>query len=131
MIADTIPQSVYGPYWYIHDSTAACYSAAELVIEDYGVQVYYSQPEGPALEHLEYYVKPNPQYEIEFQRRVETGLAESYEFEVINPRAMDGFSGLGTPISWPLKQEDIPVTDREITDSQYYFAWVSKLELPY
>lgn len=131
IISDSIPQSVYGTHWYIHNSTAACYSAVKEVIEQYGVQLYYSQPDGSELEHLEYYVKPNPQYEVEFQNQVKAGHVEAYELEVINPRAMDSFTGLGNIISWPFEAEDIPIANDSIVDSQYYFSWVSNLDLPY
>ena len=105
VITDTIPQSVYGNWWYI-DSTAANRSAAEIAFEGSGFEVFYSQP--GSLEHI-------------------TGNFD----EKINPRADCGFATLGTGISWPFQQEDIPLGNySDLSDSRYYFAWRSNILEP-
>ncbi|RLI34101.1 hypothetical protein DRO66_09425, partial [Candidatus Bathyarchaeota archaeon] len=108
VITDTIPQSVYGNWWYI-DSTAANSSAAEIAFEGSGFEVFYSQPKTKdELEHI-------------------TGHFD----KKINPRADCGFSTLGTGISWPFQQEDIPLGNySDLSDSRYYFAWRSNILEP-
>jgi len=117
IITDTLPQSVYGNFWYL-SSTAANRKAVELALEDKGFEVFYSQPpENVVMAH--------------------TGM-EDYTRADTNPRAgcsptddgWDcGFATLGTRISWPFDQADIHIeTGRPIVDSRYYFAWHSGLQ---
>jgi hypothetical protein len=107
VITDTIPQSVYGNWWYI-DSTAANNSAAEIAFEGSGFEVFYSQPKTKdELEHI------NGNFD-----------------ENINPRADCGFATLGARISWPFQQEDIHFGNSELSDSRYYFAWRSNILEP-
>jgi hypothetical protein len=111
VISDSLPQTVYGSYWYLTGSTAANMSAVEIVLENSDVELFYCQPDD--LEHVEYYGR-----------------------EDFNPRALNtGFDaletlGLAQRIPWPFQQEDIAITSGEIVGSLYYFAWMSGLEEP-
>jgi hypothetical protein len=118
IITDTLPQSVYGNFWYL-SSTAANRKAAEIALEGKGFEVFYSQPRDPAvvMEHpdMEYYTRPdtNPR----------AGCSQTDD-------GWDcGFATLGNPIAWPFDQKDIHIDPgRPIVDSRYYFAWHSSLQ---
>jgi len=116
LITDTLPQSAYGSYWYL-ESTSSNRTGVELALQATGTEFYYSQPASrdAVMAHtdMEYYTR-----------------------EDTNPRAgcqplaggqWDcGFATLGSRISWPFQQSDIPLTSSQpLADSRYYFAWVS------
>lgn len=111
VITDSGPQTLYGNRWRWSDATAATMSAVEVLLENSDFELLYSQPDD--LKHLPWYAR-----------------------EDFNPRALNtGFDalegvGLAQRIPWPFQQEDIAITGGQIADSQYYFAWMSGLELP-
>jgi hypothetical protein len=105
VITDSPAKSVYGTFWYAPDCSAATLSAVEQLLKEKGIEVLYSQPD--ELRHLEGYYDPN-----------------------INPKAMAGFETLGKRISWPFQQEDIEIKSGQIVESQYFFAWMSRLKIP-
>jgi len=105
VITDSPAKSVYGTFWYTIDCSAATLSAVEQLLKEKGIEVLYCQPD--ELHHLEGYYDPN-----------------------INPKAMAGFETLGKRISWPFQQEDIEIKSGQIVESQYFFAWMSGLEIP-
>ncbi len=111
VISDSVPQTVYGTHWYLDSSTAASLSAVKAVLENSNLELFYCQPDH--LEHLEHYGRPD-----------------------FNPRALStGFDalerlGLARRIPWPFQQEDLAITGGELVVSEYYFAWVTRLEMP-
>lgn len=105
VITDSPAKSVYGTFWYAPDCSAATLSAVEQLLKEKGIEVLYSQPD--ELHHLEGYYDPN-----------------------INPKAMAGFETLGKRISWPFQQKDIEIKSGQIVESQYFFAWMSRLKIP-
>lgn len=112
VITDTIAQNIYGTYWDNTDATATCLSAVEQLFKDKDIEILYSQPDEKKLRHL---------------------IGETYFGYVsmdINPKAMAGFDTLGKRISWPFLQEDIKISGGSVTQSQYFFAWLSRLDVP-
>lgn len=112
VITDTIALNIYGTEWYPPETTATCLSAVELFFKDKDIEILYSQPDEKEMRHL---------------------IGESsigYVSMNINPKAMAGFKTLGKPISWPFRQEDIKLAGGGVTQSQYFFAWMSRLEVP-
>lgn len=105
VITDSPAQNVYGTYWYAPDCSATTLSSVELLLREKSIEVLYSQPD--ELRHLEGYYDPN-----------------------INPKAKGSFETLGKRISWPFQQEDINLNGGKIVDSQYFFAWMSGLDIP-
>jgi len=114
VITDGIPQTIYGSWWHPQHWTAASLSAVEVLFkESYpDIEILYCQP--PDLREL-----------------------QDYAEEDKNPRALrSGFDklkelGVAKDIPWPFQQEDIAIAGGAMADSRYYFAWWSRLELPY
>ncbi len=114
VISDGLPQTIYGSWWHPQLWTAASLSAVEVLFkESYpDIEILYCQP--PELREL-----------------------QDYAEEDKNPRALrSGFDklkelGVAKDIPWPFQQENVSLTGGDIADSRYYFAWRSKLELPY
>jgi hypothetical protein len=119
-VTDLVPQTVYGNYWYIYGCTAATPTAAELFLQDSGIELYYAQRgEDPA------------------------GIDFYYQ-ELINPRAGDNASGfsslrdaagapLATRLSFPFDREELKTalgiaTAQTVTDTQYLLSWKSSFE---
>ncbi len=107
VITDSIADNIYGSDWYAPETTANTLSAVELLLKDKDIEVLYSQPDEGQLQHLEGYTQDD-----------------------INPRAKSGFDTLGERISWPFHQEDIKIDGGDVTGSQYFFAWMSHLDIP-
>ncbi|MDP2896796.1 MAG: hypothetical protein Q8Q12_09585 [bacterium] len=113
VITDGIPQTIYGSWWHPQHWTAAALSAVEVLFkESYpDIEIFYCQP--PDLREL-----------------------QDYAEEDKNPRALrSGFDklkelGVAKDIPWPFQQENISIAGGDIADSQYYFAWMSRLDLP-
>jgi hypothetical protein len=55
VITDTLPETVYGPFWYFSGGSVASKRAVEIALEERGVELEYLQPEEPALAHMENY----------------------------------------------------------------------------
>jgi hypothetical protein len=119
-VTDLVPQTVYGNYWYGPSCTAATRTAAELFLQDSGIELYYAQRGGdPA------------------------GIDFYYQ-EEINPRAGDDASGfsslrdsagahLATPLSFPFDREELKTalgiaTAQTVTDTQYLLSWESSFD---
>jgi hypothetical protein len=112
-----VPQTVYGNYWYIYGCTAAARTAAELFLQDSGIELYYAQRGGDP-EDIDFYYQ-----------------------EKINPRAGDDASGfsalrdaagahLATPLSFPFDREELKTalgidTAQTVTDTQHLLSWNS------
>ncbi len=63
-VTDIVPQTVYGAYWYTPDCTAATRTAAELFLQNFGVEFFYAQLDWDPNDIINYYyekdINPRP-----------------------------------------------------------------------
>ena len=107
VITDTLPETVYGPFWYFSGGSVATKRAVEIALEERGIELEYFQPEESALAHMENY-----------DRLINPALSES------NFNYLAGAVSLG----WPFKQDLIEVDALPVSESIYYLSWESALD---
>jgi len=107
VITDTLPETVYGPFWYFAGGSVATKRAVEIALEERGIELKYFQPEESALAHMENY-----------DRLINPALSES------NFNRLAGAVSLG----WPFKQDLIEVDALPVSESIYYLSWKSGLD---
>jgi len=118
LITDTVPQSVYGTFWYL-DSTAANRTAAELALTGKGFDVYYSQPATKA--EVMVHGGMNLYTNVDYNPKAGCTQLSSGEWDC-------GFATIGSRLDWPFDQTQITVSgSTPVIDSQYYFAWRSSI----
>lgn len=116
ILSDIQPQTIYDTMWYSPSCTATTRSAVEWFLRRHpDIEVYYSLDPARPVDIDQYYdpaINPMAGNDLD-ERGLGSGLG------ALEKR------GFIKKISWPFREEDIPLEPSSIADSQYYFVWES------
>lgn len=111
IITDVFTDSVYGPNWYFSSGSITSMWAVDLALREKNIHLYYCQPDEEHMAKIELSECYSPKVNIKVKQN---------NFDVL-----ERYNNLVKRLSWPFDQSEIELKDLPVSDSQYFFAWVS------
>lgn len=111
VITDVFTDSIFGPNWYFSSGCVTSMWAVDLALRERNIHLYYCQPDEEHMARVELLECYSPKVNIKVRQN---------NFDVL-----EKYNNLVKKLSWPFDQDEIELKDLPVSDSQYFFAWVS------
>ncbi|KAF2957236.1 hypothetical protein AS159_09405 [Thermotoga sp. Ku-13t] len=111
IVTDVYTDSVYGPNWYFSSGCVSSMSAADMMLREKNIYLYYCQPPEDQMSKIELGECYSPKVNIKVRENNFDAL------EKINPKVKR--------LDWPFDQSQIELERVPLVDSKYYLSWVS------
>ncbi len=121
ILTDIIPQTVYGTFWYSIDASIATRSAAEIFLEDHGIELFYAVFEHHAPD-IEYYCQPDKNPRAGETGNVRYGIEGSGLSQLRLPGGKEAIQ-----LTWPFTADELweklDLNQSPLKDSWYMMTW--------
>lgn len=111
IITDVYSDSVYGPNWYFSSGCVSSMGAADMMLRERDIHLYYCQPPEDQMSKIEISECYSPKVNVKVKENNFDAL------EKINPNVRR--------LDWPFDQSQIELERVPLVDSKYYLSWVS------
>lgn len=111
VITDVFTDSIFGPNWYFSSGCVTSMWAVDLALREKNIHLYYCQPDEAHMAKVELSECYSPKVNIKVKQN---------NFDVL-----EKYNNLVKRLSWPFDQSEIELKNLPVSDSQYFFAWVS------